>query len=292
VDKLYSKISSALQWGINRLQESGVDNPRLDAEVLLAHCLKTDRVKLYVFYDKRLDRKDWERYTKYIEIRAKRKPVAYITGFKEFHSLRFRLTQAVLIPRPETEILVEEALKECVVVGEKKHPLGILELGTGSGVISVILAKEMEYPSIIATDISFEIVKVARENLRLYKGENKVNFLVSRYLQAIKVKENHFDLIISNPPYLSESDWENVQPEIKEYEPPDALLGGEDGLDFYRIIIPDVSRLLKYDGWLMLEVGMGQVDEVSKMIKVTGEFRKIELVNDFSGITRVVKAQK
>jgi len=285
-------ILKARQWAIDRLQESGVDNPRLDAEILLAHCLRTDRVKLYLLYDKLLDREDWEIYRKCVERRVKREPVAYITGYKEFRSLRFKLTPAVLIPRPETEILVEEILKECVLIGKSRNSLRILELGTGSGIIAVSLAKEIEHLSIIATDISLEALKVARENARVHREESKISFLVGRSLHAIKPKEDHIDFIVSNPPYLSASDWEDLQPEIKEYELLDSLFGGEDGLDFYRTIMPDVSKLLKYEGWLILEVGIGQAERVSGMIKKTAAFRKVEIIKDLSGIPRVVKAQK
>lgn len=282
----------ALQWGVDQLQESGVNNPNLDAEVLLAHCLRIDRIKLYVLHDKPLDRKEWERYEKYIARRAKRVPVAYITGYKEFRSLGFRLMPTVLIPRPETEILVEETLKECAVIEKNKQSLKILELGTGSGIIAVSLAKEIEHLSIIATDISLEALKIARENARLHKQDSKIHFFVCRFLQAINVKGIYFDFIVSNPPYLSTDDWKRVQPEVRDYEPPDALLGGEDGLDFYRIIIPEVSKFLTSDGWLILEVGMGQADKISRMIKKTGKFSKVEFKKDLSGIARVVKAKR
>ena len=186
----------AIKWGIDRLQDSGVDNPRLDAEVLLAHCLKIDRIKVYLLYDKLLNREDWERYRKCIERRVKREPVAYITEHKEFRSLGFKITPAVLIPRPETEILVEETLKECALIGKSRNSLRILELGTGSGIIAVSLAKEIEHLSIIATDISLEVLRVARENARLHREDSKISFLVGRSLQAIKAKENHIDFIV------------------------------------------------------------------------------------------------
>ncbi|KPJ57495.1 MAG: hypothetical protein AMJ42_04680 [Deltaproteobacteria bacterium DG_8] len=285
-------ILNALQWGIDQLQDSKVDNPRLDAEILLAHCLHRDRVKLYVFYDKLIDREERKRYMECIERRVKREPVAYIIGYKEFRSLCFKVTQAVLIPRPETEVLVEEILKEYGEVRKKRNVIRILELGTGSGIVAVSLAKEIERLSIVATDISLEVLEVARENARVHKEDSKINFIVGRFLQPIRVSSHHFDFIVSNPPYLSQSDWKNVQPEIKEYEAPDFLFGGQDGLDFYRALMPDVSKLLNYDGWLVLEVGIGQAEKVSNMIKNTGEFKKVKLVKDLSGISRVVKAQK
>ena len=285
-------IQKSLRWGIGHLKDSGVDNSRLDADVLLAHCLDIERVKLYVYNDKILDGREWEKYRKCIERRSKSEPVAYITECKEFHSLKFRLTKEVLIPRPETEILVEEVLKEYSSLKENNDSLRILELGTGSGIIAVSLAKEVKNLNIMATDISLGIIKIASDNARLHKVDDKIIFFVGRFLEAIKEKRKQFDFIVSNPPYLSESDWVNAQPEIKEYEPQDSLLGGGDGLDFYRTIMPDVITLLRNDGFLMLEVGVGQADKVSDMIRKTSRYRKLEQIKDLSGIPRLVKVQK
>ena len=285
-------ILEAFQWGIECLKDSGVVNPRLDAEILLAYCIHGDRSKIYLHHDKRIDREEYERYINYIRRRMEREPVAYITGYKEFRSLSFKLTKAVLIPRPETEILVEEMVKEYTKIKENGHLLRILELGTGSGIIAVSLAKEIAHSSIIATDISLEIIKLAKDNAQSHGVNNKISFFVGRFLQTIKKNNTYFNYIVSNPPYLSEYDWEDAQPEIKEYEPPDSLLGGKDGMDFYRIIVNDVPKLLKYHGWLILEVGMGQAGKVSDMIKKSGAYSKVVLINDLSGIPRVVKAQK
>ena len=290
--KQISTVSSALKWGCNQLEKSNVDTPRLDDEVLLAYCVNTDRTNLYAIDGNELDEISWQRYAQCIQKREKREPVAYITGEKEFYSLVFKVTSDVLIPRPETETLVEESLKVCMSMREKRSALNILELGTGSGIIAVILAKRLETSYIIATDISLKIVKVARKNAILHKVKRKINFLVSRSLEALKEKGESFDLIVSNPPYVSASDWEKVQPEIKEYEPADALLAGEDGLDYYRKITFGADGMLAREGWLMLEMGRGQKDAVSGMIKKTGKFKRLEVVNDLSGIPRVVKAQK
>ena len=292
MNKQISTVSSALKWGCNQLEKSNVDTPRLDAEVLLAYCVNTDRTNLYAINGNELDEISWQRYAQCIQRRVRREPVAYITGEKEFYSLAFKVTSDVLIPRPETETLVEESLKVCMSMREKRSALNILELGTGSGIIAVILAKRLDTSYIIATDISLKIVEVARNNAKLHKVKRKINFLVSRSLETLKEKREYFDLIVSNPPYLSASDWEKVQPEIKEYEPTDALLAGEDGLDFYRKITFGADGMLAHEGWLMLEVGMGQKDAVSGMIKKTGKFKRLEVVNDLSGIPRVVKAQK
>jgi release factor glutamine methyltransferase len=292
VKKQISTVSSALKWGREQLEKSNVDTPQLDAEVLLAYCINTDRTNLYAINGNKLDEISWQRYAQCIQRRARREPDTNITGQNEFYSLAFKITPDVFIPRPETETLVEESLKACMSSKEKSSSFNILELGTGSGIIAVILAKRLENSYIIATDISLKIVEVARNNAIVHKVKRKINFLVSRTLEALKEKVNFFDLIISNPPYVSVSDWEKVQPEIKEYEPTEALLAGEDGLDFYRKITFDTDGLLAHEGWLMLETGMGQTNVVSGMIKKTGKFKRLEVINDLSGIPRVVKAQK
>ena len=285
-------IKNALRWGVDYLKDNGVDSPKLDAEILLMYSLNIDRIKLHLIADKILNAKERELYKECIERRSKRDPVAYITGHKEFMSLDFKLTKAVLVPRPETEILVEETLRECAQRKDKKSFIRILELGTGSGIIAVSLAKAIKQITLVATDISLEIIKVAVENAHLHKVNDKITFFLGRYLQGIKQKENQFDFVVSNPPYLSKSDWERAQPEIREHEPPDSLLGGEDGMDFYRTIIPDTSNLLSEDGCLMLEVGIGQAEIISDMIKKTASYSRVELIKDLSGIKRVVKAQK
>ncbi len=285
-------IRNALRWGVDYLKDSGVDSPKLDAEVLLMHSLNTDRINLHLISDKILNVKEREIYKGCIERRLKREPVAYITGHKEFMSLDFKLTKAVLVPRPETEILVEETLREYAKKKDKSNSIRILELGTGSGIIAVSLAKEIKHITLVSTDISLEIIKVAVENAHLHKVNDKITFFVGRYLQGIKQKGNQFDFIVSNPPYLSKSDWESAQPEIREHEPPDSFLGGEDGMDFYRTIITDTSNLLSEDGCLILEVGIGQAEIVSDMIKKTASYSRVKLIEDLSGIKRVVKAQK
>ena len=285
-------IKNALRWGVDYLNDSRVDCPKLDAEVLLMHSLNIDRTKLYLLSDKILNAREREIYKGCVERRYKREPVAYISGHKEFMSLDFKLTKAVLVPRPETEILVEETLREYAKKKDKSNSIRILELGTGSGIIAVSLAKAIKQITLVATDISLEIIKVAVENAQLHKVNDKIIFFLGRYLQGIKQKGNQFDFIVSNPPYLSKSDWERAEPEIREHEPPDSLLGGEGGMDFYRTIIPDTSNLLSKDGCLILEVGIGQAEIICDMIKKTASYSRVEIIKDLSGIKRVVKALK
>lgn len=292
MNKAQSTVKTALRWGRDRLKLSGSDTPRLDAEIILAETMSVDRDKLLIYYDSVLSKEESDTYTNYVERRVQREPVAYIIGNKEFWSLRFIITRDVLIPRPETEIVVEETLKECAARSSSINSPAILELGTGSGVISVALAREVKSASIIANDISFNIIKIAKENAVQHNADRNIRYFVGNYLNAVATHNDYFDFIISNPPYFSESDWENAQPEIKGYEPSDSLVGGQDGLLFYRTIATDVNRLLKSDGWLILEIGSEQSEDVITIIEKCGIYKKVELINDLSGMPRVVKAQK
>ena len=169
-------ISNALRWGMNCLNDSGIDTPKLDAEVLLMHSLNIDRNKLYLLSNKILNEKELEIYKRCIYRRSTREPVAYIIGHKEFRSLDFKLTRAVLVPRPETEILVEETIEEYAKREDKSHLIRILELGTGSGVVAVSLAKEIKHIMLVATDVSLDVIQVAVKNAHLHNVNDKISF--------------------------------------------------------------------------------------------------------------------
>lgn len=289
-----TSIVHALQWATRTLQQNDIDNPRLDAEVLLTHCTSRTREDLYANSSLFLDIKEWENYINCIERRVQREPVAYITGRKEFRSLTFTITREVLIPRPETEILFEALLEKCTFLKRKKAHLKILELGTGSGIIAISLAHDINNVTIIATDITLEKISLARENARVHGFDGVVNFFVGDCTKALKIGNNVrcFDCIVFNPPYLSDADWQHVQPEILNYEPRDALCGGPDGLAFYRNLIPSVDSLLSEGGFLLFEVGASQADSVSSMIEGTRSYSDISVLQDLAGVDRVVSARK
>lgn len=289
-----STIRELLRWGISKLDHQGIDNPRLDAEVLLAHALSRERTALYRDPETPLEIPEREAYATLIERRVKREPVAYITGCKEFRALPFKLTRDVLIPRPETELLLDEAFKACAILLERKNHLRILELGTGSGILAVSLAKEVSGCTIVATDISSKIIEAARDNARLHEVQGSIRFVVGDLFHPLapRGEGDRFDCILFNPPYLSDDDWRTVQPEIKNYEPIDSLLGGHDGLDFYRAIIPEAGQLLGGGGYLLLETGRGQSDPVKKLIAATTIYREVHAVKDLAGINRVVSAER
>jgi release factor glutamine methyltransferase len=281
-----------LNWTIQYFAENDIENPRLNAEVLLAHSLKTNRLALYLNYDKPLKKDELREYRNLIKRRVKREPLQYITGCQEFWSLEFKIGKGVLIPRPETEILVEEAFKTFRPVNPSCETINALEIGTGSGVIAITLAKELQRVSIIATDISSMAMKIARENAKTHGVETHVTFLRGSLFHPVRERMGFFDLVISNPPYIPTGDFECLQPEVRDFEPRVALDGGKEGLRFYRQILSHAGRYLKKDGWLMLEVGKGQSEKVVKLIKSTGEFCRASTVKDLSGIERVIKAQK
>ncbi len=301
-------VLKIIQWTTEYLKGKGIENPRLDSEVLLAHLLKLDRVGLYLNYDRPLSKEELPSFREMIKRRGAREPLQYITGHQEFWSLDFKVTPDVLIPRPETEILVEEAVK--VVSGQypegykgpgagENRPPTILDLCTGSGCIAVSLAKELKNAVVYAADASDAALKVARENAEINGVQDRVTFLKGDLYGALESRPLTtdrrpllFDLIVSNPPYVKSVDIPNIQPEVRDFEPRMSVDGGPEGLDFYRRILAGAPEYLAAGGWLMMEVGEGQAEAVSEMIKDAGAFESSLTVKDLSGIERVVKAHK
>jgi len=285
-------ILRLINWTSQYFSENGIENPRLDAEVLLAHSLRTNRLRLYLNYDKPILKGELREYKKLIKRRIRREPLQYITGYQEFWSLNLKVTKGVLIPRPETEILVEEAIKTFPQNELFDKTINILELGTGSGAVAIALAKELQRGSIVATDISDIAIKTARENAKVHGLEKQITFLKGSLFEPVRERIGTFNLVISNPPYIPIEDFRDIQPEVRDFEPRISLNGGKEGLKFYRQILSQIGRYLAKDGWVILELGKGQAEKVTRLIELTGEFNPTSIVKDFSGIERVVKAQK
>ncbi len=290
-DKIWT-VLRVLNWTTGYFLENGIENPRLDAEILLARSLRTNRLGLYLEYDKPLEKEELTEYKKLIKRRIKREPLQYIVGYQEFWSLKFKVDRGVLIPRPETEILVEEVLKVFPQDKPWSKTINILEIGTGSGAIAVTLAKELQGVFIIATDISDRALHIAKENAKNHVVERHITFLKGDLLRPVRRRIEFFDLVISNPPYIPGADFQRLEPEVRDFEPRIALDGGKEGLRFYRQILPQVGKHLAKGGWLMLEVGKGQYQEVRNLMESSGGFRTPSTVKDLSGIERVVSAQK
>ena len=272
-------IGKILNWTKQYFEEKGVDSPRLDAEVLLSHILKCDRIHLYVNFDRPLVGEELSSFRQMVKARAQRMPVAYILGEKEFMGHSFRVTPDVLIPRPDTEILVEEAIR---LLAEKEAPR-IVDIGTGSGAILLSVLKGTEGSTGVAVDLSPAALAVAKSNGERLGLADRAEFRLGDLYAPV---DGLFDAILSNPPYIPVRDMEGLAPEVKQ-EPEMALVGGVDGLDFYRRLIDDAPRYLKEGGIVLFEVGIGEAQDVAELGKRRG-FSAQRILPDYAGIDRVV----
>ncbi|RCX12351.1 release factor glutamine methyltransferase [Anaerobacterium chartisolvens] len=279
-------VQDALTKGIQILKAAHIEAPAVEAGVILCDVIGCDKSFLYVHGDAIVAREDAERYFDKIELRAKGMPVQYITGRQEFMSLGFTVGPKVLIPRQDTEILVEEVTRYSKGL---KAGVRILDIGTGSGCIAVSLAYYIRDAFVVAVDISCEALEIAAHNARLSGVDSSISFIHSDLFGSLCAPAGDkelFDIIVSNPPYISLHEMKGLQAEVRDYEPASALYGGADGLDFYRKIITEACGFLKADGLLAFEVGYGQAEEVEKMMK--NNYYDICIIKDLSGINRVV----
>ncbi|TDP91741.1 release factor glutamine methyltransferase [Halanaerobium saccharolyticum] len=268
------------------LAEKGIESSRLDAEVLMADLLDMERINLYVKYDYPLKSNEIDTYREMIKKRAQRLPVAYITEKKEFMSLEFMVKEGVLIPRPETENLVETVIEYCREQ-EIENPQ-IIDVGTGSGAIAVSLAHYLDDAKVVGVDLSPEAIKVARQNMEKHELSERMSILKSDLLsEFIKREIKGIDIVVSNPPYISEAEMEDLAPEVKK-EPKTALKAGEDGLEYYRRLIPEAEKVLKNEGRIFLEIGYQQAEAVTDLF---GEkWTEVEVEKDYSKNDRIVSA--
>ncbi len=288
-------ILKILKWTTSYFQTHKIDSSRAAAEILLAHVLKLDRIELYIRYDQPLSKRELEFFKALIKRRVAREPVAYIVGIKEFWAMDIAVTKDVLIPRPETEHLVEAALAflEADSAAElNNHPKRILELGTGSGAIICALASQRPGNIFIASDRSIKAIELAAKNAENHKLEGKINFFSGDWFLPLKNDNFLFDVIISNPPYIKTGDIGNLQPEIFMNEPIMALDGGEDGLGPLKHIITNAYCSLKTGGSLLLEIGCDQKEDVQKIIDFCGVYEKVEFIKDYSGYYRIAQMKK
>jgi release factor glutamine methyltransferase len=271
-----------LSWTKEFLLSKGIDNARLEAEWLLCAALGLERVDLYLQYDKPLNDRELAACRALIARRAKREPLQHILGSQEFYGLDYEVTVDVLIPRHDTEVLVSEAITR------QPDARSVLDIGTGSGCIAVSLQKRLPKAAVTATDISEAALTVARRNAA--KHGAAIEFLVGSLFAP--VKDRHFDLIVSNPPYIPTDDIESLDQEVRDYDPRAALDGGADGLDIYRALIPASVNHLNPGGWLLVEVGIGQGKEVAQLFQLTCSYGEPIIALDLAGIERVVGAQR
>ncbi len=287
-------IRNILKWATATLKEADIDSPGINADTLLAFVLSCDRTRLYTSPDEIISDADIGWYKELINERIRHVPLQYITHRVEFMSLDFFVNERVLIPRPETEILVETVLKNAHDKQYSNRKITIMDIGTGSGNIAVSLAKNLSNVEIYASDISQEALEVAKENVQRHQVVDKVHLLHGDLSGAFisHIDQGSVDFIVSNPPYVSESEWENLEPELKDHEPLEALVAGKDGLCFYRRIIKDASDWLKPEGCLVIEIGETQANSIIRLMESEGHYKDIEISNDLQGKERITSAKR
>jgi release factor glutamine methyltransferase len=262
-------------------------NPRRDAETLITHVLERDRAYLFAHPEAELEREQLDRFERLVERRASGVPIQYLTGHQEFWRLDFRVTPAVLIPRPETEHSVETALE--LLRAQKLAVPRIVDVGTGSGCIAIALASELAQAEIHALDISAEALAIARDNAARLGFAGRIRFAQGDLLARFSGEPASFDLVVSNPPYVGEDQADSVQREVREHEPHIAVFGGKSGAEIYSRLLPQAHALLKPAGWLVLEIGYSMEETVSGLLVGWSEVR---VTRDLQGIPRVVAAKK
>jgi release factor glutamine methyltransferase len=261
------------------------DNAARDAELLLLHVLQVPRVTLLAHPDRELTPGEQAVYENTITRRLHHEPIQYITGRQEFYGLRLNVTPAVLIPRPETEHLVEAVLK----LLPTDRALKIADIGTGSGAIAIALAVHLRHAEITALDISAEALAIAAANAREHNVADRIRFLQSDLLSALNDEAEAFDAIVSNPPYVAETDRATLHPQVRDYEPAAALFAGETGLDIYRRLVPEAHNALKPNGLLVLEIGYGQQQALMDLL---ANWRDVYFIKDLQNVPRVVLAKR
>jgi len=295
------ELSKALEWGAKYLQEHRIESAQEEAEYLLLDLLNCSRSSLYLNHNISLSTEALFSFSCFIRERARHVPPQYVMGKAWFASLPFIVNENVMIPRPETEILVEAAIERCrrrISLPKEdssgrvsSQPLAVADLGTGCGNIAISLATSISC-QVYAVDISCHALDVAKENARELLGINSIVFICKDILEiGFKLPED-LDLVISNPPYVPHDDIKKLSWEVREFEPHIALDGGKDGVKFYPSIVYLASEALSSGGYLTLEVGVGQAEKVRKIILENGSYQHLETINDYAGIERVIIAEK
>ena len=288
-------VLKLLRWTTSYFESRDIDGSRIDAEILLAHALQLQRIDLYLQHDRPLSSDELSRFKDLIKRRINREPVAYILGSKEFWSMDFMVSKDVLVPRPETEFLVEAAinlLPQDSAANPILIPKRILELGTGSGAVVLAMASMRPCHFFVASDRMTAAIKLARQNAKHHGFENRVSFICADWFGPFKDKRPVFDMIVSNPPYIPSRVIGKLQPEIVRYEPISAIDGNEDGLSCLRHIINNAHFYLQSEGYLLLEIGHDQRNDVQKIVDQCAKYENVVYTKDYNGYDRVIQMRK
>jgi release factor glutamine methyltransferase len=284
-------IQKLLNWVTEYLAAKGIESPRLSAELLLSHVLGLKRIDLYTQFDKQVPQQQLNNLHDLVKRAGLHEPVAYLTGKTEFYSLELDITADCMIPRPETELLVQRSIE---FLRTRSGIQYVCDLCTGSGCIAVAIAKNFPDARITATDISDAALKIAARNVEKHQLKERVRLLCGDLFEPIiqQLDVSQFDLIVCNPPYVSTAEYEKLDKNIKDYEPASALLAGEDGMDIYQKIINKVDEFLKPGAALMLEIGYAQGSAVRGLLEQTGAFTEIKIEKDPHNNDRIVISRK
>jgi release factor glutamine methyltransferase len=275
-------------WAVEELKRARIDSPALTADLLLGFLLGWDRVRILSHAEQEIDDASWDRLRYMIRCRANGEPLQYLTGEQEFFGLAFKVTPAVLIPRPETEILVEQAID--LIKNHAPSNARFVDVGTGSGCIAVSVAHHSPSSVGWAVDISAVALKIGQENAKRHGVENRIGFVQSNLLECF-AQTPCLDFVFCNPPYVALDEYDNLPTEVKNHEPHEALFGGANGLDMYRRLVPEAAVRVVTGGYLLLEVGVGQASQVGQLIEQEGLSLQ-PVLNDLQGIPRCLIAQK
>jgi release factor glutamine methyltransferase len=282
-------IQRLLTWVTDYLTQKGVDAPRLSAELLLSHVLGLKRIELYTQYNKVVAPEQLDRLRDLVKRAGQHEPVAYLVGKTEFYSIEFEVTPDCLIPRPETELLVQRSIE---FLRKRTGPQYLCDLCTGCGIIAVAVGKNVPDAKVLATDISEPALAVAARNVEKHKLQDRIELRPGDLFEPLVPQIDQFDLIACNPPYVSAAEYEALDRNVKDYEPRLALYAGQDGLDLYRKIGERVSQFLKPDGILLLEIGCTQGPAVQELLEQTKTFTQLRIDKDLQGHNRIVVANR
>lgn len=281
-----------LEWTTNYLDKAQVDQPRLACEILLAHILDWPRIQLYTNFDHCPDDAELGAFRALVKRASCHEPIQYLTGKASFYSLVFSVRPGVLIPRPETELLVTAAI-DFLRLETNRPTVDVLDLGVGSGCISVTIAANVVEAEVLAVDIDPHALEIAAENLQAHDLQSRITLLESDlFAQIDQAAKTIFDLIVANPPYIAADQFPQLPPVVRDHEPADALLAGPDGLDVIRLILSQAEPYLADSGALMLEIAYDQADRVTALFEQAGYLSDITALKDHADHSRVIKARR
>ncbi len=286
------QVIEIIQLMSKYLEDKGIENARLNAELLSGHVLNLDRVQLYLNFEKPVEKDEADQLRELLKRRANHEPVQYILGETEFYSLKFKVNKHTLIPRPETEILIDAILKIHETDFQHKKKTNILDIGAGCGNIPVTLTKNLATVYVTSIDINSDALKTAQKNAEVHGVADRIQFLHQDVFEDNMNSFPQFDLIVANPPYIAEDEFNNLPEEIKKYESHTALFGGKDGLKFYHRIVELAKNKLADQGYMTVEIGAAQGKKVQNLFQAKEIFESVHIEKDYNQRDRVVIAKK